>query len=130
MTRFVMGLLLGLLAGIAGTAAFLITAQGGDYLIVSSPRVRELEATLKHAEQDREWMRKRLQDSNELLEKLRGRFETLASRFEELGQRAAQAPPSSVSAPAPERDGRSAPATPPDASDPVPAPTDAGTGSP
>jgi len=84
MTRFLIGLLLGLLLGIGGTAAFLITAGGGDYLVVSSPRVRELEASLKNVEQDRAWLRDRLGEANDAMAKLESRFAALAARFETL----------------------------------------------
>jgi len=84
MTRFIIGLLLGLLLGIGGTAAFLITAGGGDYLITQSPRVRELEASLKNVDTDRQWLRSRLNESNETLAKLESRFSALAARFESL----------------------------------------------
>jgi hypothetical protein len=88
MTRFVIGLLLGLLLGIAGASAFLITAGGGDYLIVSSPRVRELEASLKQAEQERQWFSKRLDEFSDLTTKLESRFASLATRFEALSTEA------------------------------------------
>ena len=94
MTRFIMGLLIGLLIGIGGTAAFLISAQGGDYLIVASPRVRELENSLRNADQEREWFRTRLRESNDLLAKLESRFEGLTQRFERVATNA-QNPPSS-----------------------------------
>lgn len=101
MSRFIIGLLLGLLIGIGGTAAFLITAGGGDYLIVSSPRVKELEGALKNVDQDRQWLRSRLAEANESLAKLESRFSTLAARFESMaatqGAGGAAAP-----APAPE----------------------------
>lgn len=84
MTRFIIGLLLGLLLGIGGTAAFLITAGGGDYLVATSPRVRELEASLKSADQDRDWLRKRLAEANDVTSRLETRFVALSSRFEQL----------------------------------------------
>ena len=84
MSRFIIGLLLGLLIGIGGTAAFLITAGGGDYLVVSSPRVRELETTLKTADTDRDWLRKRLSEANDSLARLETRFVALSARFESL----------------------------------------------
>lgn len=90
MTRFLIGLLLGLLLGIGGTAAFLITAGGGDYLVVSSPRVRELEASLKNVEQDRAWLRERLTEANDALAKLESRFSGLSARFEALSDQVAQ----------------------------------------
>ena len=66
MTKFIMGLLFGLILGIGGTAAFLISAQGGDYLVVTSPRVRELEASLKQADQERTWLREQVKNSADL----------------------------------------------------------------
>jgi len=53
MTKFLIGLLLGLILGVAGASAFLITAGGGDYFVGASPRVRELEASLREADQER-----------------------------------------------------------------------------
>lgn len=99
MTKFIIGLLLGLILGIGGTAAFLITAGGGDYLVSTSPRVRELETSLKQADQEREWLRGQLRDSNEILVKLESRFVALATRFEDLGSQAATllgAPPATT----------------------------------
>ncbi len=84
MSRFIIGLLLGLLIGIGGTAAFLITAGGGDYLIVASPRVKELEGSLKNVDQDRQWLRSRLAEANDSLAKLESRFSALAARFESM----------------------------------------------
>ncbi|MDG2308879.1 MAG: hypothetical protein P8R42_30215 [Candidatus Binatia bacterium] len=89
MTKFIMGLLLGLILGIGGTAVFLISAGGGDYLVVTSPRVRELETSLKQADQEREWLRGQLRDSNQILVKLESRFVALATRFGDLGSQAA-----------------------------------------
>jgi len=105
MTRFLIGLLLGLLLGIGGTAAFLITAGGGDYLVVSSPRVRELEASLKNVDQDRAWLRDRLGEANDAMAKLESRFSALAARFEALSDQVARgdedAPPADSSSAAP-----------------------------
>lgn len=108
MSRFIIGLLLGLLLGIGGTAAFLITAGGGDYLIVSSPRVKELEGSLKNVDQDRQWLRARLAEANESLAKLESRFSSLAARFESMAATQGGAPPA-ASAPAPEATPGSAP---------------------
>lgn len=99
MTKFIMGLLLGLILGIGGTAAFLISAGGGDYLVVTSPRVRELEASLKQGDQEREWLRGQLRDSSQMLVKLESRFIGLATRFEDLGSHTATllgAPPTTA----------------------------------
>lgn len=103
MTRFFIGLLIGLLVGIGGTAAFLITARGGDFLVESSPRVRELEGALVQAEKERAWMSKRLDEFTELVTKLESRFAALAGRFELLSETApatpATPPPSEEKAP-------------------------------
>jgi hypothetical protein len=89
MTKFILGLLLGLILGIGGTAAFLITAQGGDYLVATSPRVRELEATLKQGDSEREWLRHQLRESSDSLTRLESRFVGLSERFDRLGGAAA-----------------------------------------
>jgi hypothetical protein len=89
MTRFTIGFLLGLLLGIAGASAFLITAGGADYFVAASPRVRELETSLKTGDQDREWLRKRLAESSDAMARLESRFVALSSRFESLGEMAA-----------------------------------------
>ena len=107
MSKFVIGLLLGLLIGIGGTAAFLITAGGGDYLILSSPRVKELEGALKNVDQDRQWLRSRLDEANDALAKLESRFSGLAARFEGMaaGQAGAgAAAPTAASAAEPARE--------------------------
>ena len=102
MSRFLIGLLLGLLAGIAGTSAFLIVYGGGDYLVSTSPRVRELEASLRHVDEDRDWLKSRLRESTEATQRLESRFEALASRFESLanesGSNAPAPTPSDASA--------------------------------
>ncbi len=92
MTKFIIGLLFGLILGAAGTAFFLISAGGGDYLVVTSPRVRELEGSLKQADQERAWLRDQLRTSTEVVTKLESRFLSLATRFEDLISRAADLP--------------------------------------
>lgn len=109
MSRFIIGLLLGLLLGIGGTAAFLITAGGGDYLIVSSPRVKELEGALKNVDQDRQWLRARLAEANDSLAKLESRFSGLAARFESMAATQGGAAAPAAPAPAPEATPGSAP---------------------
>lgn len=80
--RFLIGLLLGMLVGIGGTAFFLTTGKGGDYLIGSSPRVLEMEARLKASEGDREAVRKRLGEADAALARLEARVAALAGRPE------------------------------------------------
>jgi hypothetical protein len=99
MSRFVIGLLLGLLAGIAGTSAFLIVYGGGDYLVSTSPRVRELEASLHHVDEDRDWLKTRLRESTEATQRLESRFEALAARFERITSETVT-PPAPPAAPA------------------------------
>ncbi len=60
MTKFLIGLLLGLILGAAGASGFLITAGGGASFVGASPRVRELEASLREGQQERQWLRGRL----------------------------------------------------------------------
>jgi hypothetical protein len=84
MTKFLIGLLLGLILGIGGASAFLITAGGGDYFVGASPRVRELEASLREADQERQWLRGRLGEATQLGSRLESRFISLAARFEAL----------------------------------------------
>ncbi|MFP6664302.1 MAG: hypothetical protein VCC00_08900 [Deltaproteobacteria bacterium] len=84
MTKFLIGLLLGLILGAAGASGFLITAGGGDYFVGASPRVRELEASLREGQQERQWLRGRLSDATESASRLESRFLGLAARFEVL----------------------------------------------
>jgi hypothetical protein len=103
MSRFVIGHLLGLLLGIAATSAFLITAGGGDYLISSSPHVRDLEATVKEADKDRQLMSKRLDQFTDMATRLESRFIALQARFDSLAKQADKqpdAPPEQAAPPA------------------------------
>jgi hypothetical protein len=99
MSRFFIGFLLGALVGIAGTAAFLIVYGGGDYLVSTSPRVRELEATLSRADEDRDWLKARLREATEVTHRLESRFEGLAARFERLNAASIAAEPTPAAAP-------------------------------
>jgi hypothetical protein len=85
MTRFTIGLLLGLLLGIAAAVGFLITEDGGDYFVSASPRIRELDSTLKTVVQERELLQKRLDEANASMARLESRFIALSDRFESLG---------------------------------------------
>lgn len=96
MTKFIVGLLLGLILGAVGSAGFLVTAGGGDYLVVSSPHVRELQGSLREADRERDWLREQLRASTDAVTKLESRFLGLATRFEDLSERTrsqASAPP-------------------------------------
>src|SRR5215471_5141779 len=90
MTRFFIGLLLGILIGIGGTTAFLISAGGGDYFVSASPRVRELESSLKNSDQDREWLRRRLGEADEAMARLESRFVGLSNRFDAIAKGAGE----------------------------------------
>lgn len=96
MTKFIVGLLLGLILGAVGAAGFLVTAGGGDYLVVSSPHVRELQGSLREADRERDWLREQLRASTDAVTRLESRFLGLATRFEDLSERnkaGASAPP-------------------------------------
>ncbi len=94
MTKFLIGLLLGLILGAAGAFAFLLTAGGADYFVGASPHVRKLEASLREADQERQWLRGRLSEATEMGNRLESRFITLAARFEALGGKPADTVPS------------------------------------
>jgi uncharacterized protein YlxW (UPF0749 family) len=81
--RFLFGLLLGTLIGGAATAYFL-SSGGSDYLIATSPRVRQLEEDLRDSNQERQYMVKKLEDSAALVERLEARFVELEKRFENV----------------------------------------------
>lgn len=81
--RFLFGLLLGMIIGGAATAFFL-SSGGGDYLIATSPRMRQLEEDLRKSDQEREYMVKRLEDFAALMEKMEVKFVELEKRFEDV----------------------------------------------
>ena len=103
MTRFLVGLLLGALVGIAGTAAFLIVYGGGDYLVSTSPRVKQLEAQLGSADEDRDWLKARLRDATETTHRLESRFDALAARFERLASGSLEPAPAATRMPTHDR---------------------------
>ena len=129
MTKFLIGLLLGLILGIGGASAFLITAGGGDYFVGASPRVRELAASLREADQERQWLRGRLGEATQMGSRLESRFLSLSARFEALsGVPAPKIVPTGTTPPPPEKTLPTLP-TPPSAS-PGPAPSAVPTASP
>ena len=81
--RFLFGFLLGIIIGSAATAFFL-SSGGGDYLIATSPRVRQLEEDLRKSEQEGQYMAKRLEDFAALMEKMEAKFVELEKRFENI----------------------------------------------
>lgn len=135
MSRFLIGLLLGALLGIGGTAAFLIAYGGGDYLVSTSPRVRELEAQLRDAEVERDWLKGQLREATDLVQRLESRFDGLAVRFERLARQASSSEGQSSrgasdrpSTPAPAEPTPAASATPAPSMSPSPAPIESGEG--
>jgi hypothetical protein len=76
MLRFLIGLLIGTIVGVVGTAYFFSTG-GGDYLIASSPRVRHLEEALNRANQELERMAKKLEEAAATIEKVSAKFAEL-----------------------------------------------------
>ncbi|MBI3302477.1 MAG: hypothetical protein HYZ72_10450 [Deltaproteobacteria bacterium] len=83
MLRFLFGLLLGVIAGVGGTAYFFSTG-GGDYLLASSLRVHRLEEDLHRVSQEREQIAKKLEETTALVEKMTGKFDDLERRFQML----------------------------------------------
>jgi gas vesicle protein len=81
--RFLFGFLLGTIIGSAATAFFL-SSGGGDYLIATSPRVRQLEEDLRKSSQEEQYLAKRFEDFATLMEKLEARFVDLEKRFEHV----------------------------------------------
>lgn len=102
--RFLFGLLLGMIIGGAATAFFL-SSGGGDYLIATSPRMRQLEEDLRKSDQEREYMVKRLEDFAALMEKMEVKFVELEKRFEtvleESRKNAEESPAAGQSEPSP-----------------------------
>jgi len=81
--RFLFGLLIGAIVGVAGTAYF-FSMGGGDYLLVSSPRVNRLEHDLQQVTQEREQVAKKLEETTTVVEKMTTRFTDLERRFHTL----------------------------------------------
>jgi hypothetical protein len=98
--RFFLGLLLGIIAGVAGTAYF-FSMSGGDYLLVSSARVLRLEEDLRRVVQEREQITRKLEEATGVIENITTRFTDLERRFHTLetisnqapGQRTPEEPP-------------------------------------
>ncbi len=78
--RFLFGLLLGTILG-SGATAFFLSSGGSDYLIATSPRVRQLEEDLHKSDQERQYLTKRLEDFAGLMERLEARFVELENRY-------------------------------------------------
>lgn len=101
MIRFLFGLLVGAIAGVAGTT-YLFSTSGGDYLLLSSQRVSRLEEDLRRTVQEREQVVKKLDDAAALSEKMAAKFNDLEQRFQKLeaaSQKPATEPPPEQTAP-------------------------------
>ena len=83
MFRFLFGLLVGAIVGVAGTAYF-FSMGGGDYLLVSSMRVNRLEHDLQRVTQEREQVVKKLEETTAMVEKMATKFTELERRFQTL----------------------------------------------
>src|SRR3954468_611000 len=75
--------LLGLILGAIGTG-FLVTSGAGNYLIAANPRVQELEAKIREAEDQRAFVTRRLEDVAHTTERMASRFEELSEKFATL----------------------------------------------
>ena len=92
MFRFILGLLIGIIFGSAGTAYFFSVAGGGDYLLTSSQRVYKLEQDLQRVSQERDFVTKKLEDTTNRVQEMAGKFEELERRFRTV-EESSQKPP-------------------------------------
>jgi hypothetical protein len=92
--KVLFGFLLGFILGVIGTG-FLVTSGAGNYLIAANPRVQELEAKIREAEDQRTFVTRRLEEVARVTERMATRFEELQDRFAALerSRGAASAPP-------------------------------------
>jgi len=81
--RVFIGLLLGIIIGATATTYFFSTG-GGDYFVVSSPRVRHLEEELSRAGQQQERLTRKLEDAAAVIEKMSTKFTDLEQRVQTL----------------------------------------------
>jgi hypothetical protein len=95
--KVLFGFLLGFVLGAIGTG-FLVTSGAGNYLIEANPRVQELEAKIREADDQRAFVTRRLEEVAHVTEKMASRFEELQDRFDSL-QRGRPEPVASAGAP-------------------------------
>src|SRR6266850_3540435 len=81
--KVLFGFLLGFILGAIGTG-FLVTSGAGNYLIEANPRVQELEAKIREADDQRAFVTRRLEEVAHVTEKMAARFEELQDRFQTL----------------------------------------------
>ena len=105
--KILFAFLLGFVLGAVG-AGFLVTSPAGNYLIApviaANPRVQELEAKVRAADDQRASVSRQLDRMTDRLEQMGQRFEDLQRRFESMqrpiaGER--QAPAAAGEAPSP-----------------------------
>jgi len=100
--RILFAFLLGFLVGAIG-AGFLVTSPAGNYLIApviaANPRVQDLEAKVRAADEERTVVARQLEKVTDRMEQMAQRFEDLQRRFETMqrtastAERPAAAPP-------------------------------------
>ncbi len=85
--RILFAFLLGFLVGAIG-AGFLVTSPAGNYLIApviaANPRVQDLEAKVRAADEQRTAVARQLERVTDRMEQIGQRFEDLQRRFEAM----------------------------------------------
>ena len=85
--RILFAFLLGFLVGAIG-AGFLVTSPAGNYLIApviaANPRVQDLEAKVRAADEQRTAVARQLERVTDRMEEIGQRFEDLQRRFEAM----------------------------------------------
>ncbi len=101
--RILFAFLLGFLVGAIG-AGFLVTSPAGNYLIApviaANPRVQDLEAKVRAADEQRTAVARQLERVTDRMEQIGQRFEDLQRRFEAMQHPVAGAEHAAPAAPA------------------------------
>jgi len=101
--RILFAFLLGFLVGAIG-AGFLVTSPAGNYLIApvitANPRVQDLEAKVRAADEQRIAVARQLEKVTDRMEQMGQRFEDLQRRFEAMQRPAAAGEHATPAAPA------------------------------
>ncbi len=101
--RILFAFLLGFLVGAIG-AGFLVTSPAGNYLIApviaANPRVQDLEAKVRAADEQRTAVARQLERVTDRMEQIGQRFEDLQRRFEAMQHPVAGAEHATPAAPA------------------------------
>jgi len=88
--RFLLGLLLGFVAG-AGTTLYLVQSGAGDLVIARTAAVQDLQHRLTDVEQQRDQLRRQLDDVVGRAGRMESSFSDLERRFRELQDQLEQA---------------------------------------